>query len=93
MTQQTEAQRLANALDADRTWLFERGLQQQSMAEAAAELRRLETVNKQLLEALKMCIKGTRNIGLGVTTLERLDADPESFLNVARAIAAAKEQA
>lgn len=106
MTDQTEAQRLADELVALHGYPLS--------IRAAAELRRLDaelerksdaiqrlwaerdslrTSMAQLLEALEMCIKGIRNIGLGVTTLERLDADPESFLNVARAIAAAKEQA
>jgi hypothetical protein len=36
-----EALRLADELDADRNWLAVRGMHQQSMAEAATELRRL----------------------------------------------------
>ena len=41
MNTQPEALRLADELDADRNWLAARGLHQQSMAEASAELRRL----------------------------------------------------
>ena len=51
MTQQTEAQRLAAALDA---LLGYRGINA-DVGKAAAELRRLEAVNAQLLEALKYC--------------------------------------
>jgi len=108
MTEQNEVQRLADALDAlDDGYSATprlaaaklRGLQSDKESliylyvKAADDAIKREAVNAQLLEALKMCIKGTRNIGLGVTTLERLDADPESFLNVARSIAGAKEQA
>jgi hypothetical protein len=51
MTEQTEAQRLAAALD---TLLGYRGINA-DVGKAAAELRRLEAVNAQLLEALKYC--------------------------------------
>jgi hypothetical protein len=47
MNKQTEAQRLANELDAYHTAPHHK--------QAAAELRRLEAVNAQLLEALKYC--------------------------------------
>ena len=53
MTQQSEALRLADKLDADRNWLAVRGLHQQSMAEAAAELRRLDV----LLAALRALVQ------------------------------------
>ena len=53
MNTQPEALRLADELDADRNWLAARGLHQQSMAEAAAELRRLHAQRDALLEALK----------------------------------------
>jgi hypothetical protein len=49
----SEALRLADELDADRNWLATRGMHQQSMAEAAAELRRLHAQCDALLEALK----------------------------------------
>jgi len=49
MTQQTEAMRLADALD-----LYATGdKHQKDIEDAAAELRRLEAVNAQLLEALE----------------------------------------
>ena len=53
MSAQPEALRLADELDADRNWLAARGMHQQSMAEAAAELRRLHAQCDALLEALK----------------------------------------
>jgi hypothetical protein len=53
MTQQTQAQRLADVLDTD------------GWPDAAAELRRLEAVNTQLLEALTKCISLLRLIGQG----------------------------
>ena len=59
MSAQPEALRLADELDADRNWLAARGLHQQSMAEAAVELRRLsaiETQRHEMLEALKMFV-------------------------------------
>ena len=59
MSAQPEALRLANELDADRNWLVARGLNQQSMAEAAAELRRLSAIEAQrdeMLEALKLYV-------------------------------------
>ncbi len=49
MTQQTEAQRLADVLDA---LLGYRGINA-DVGKAAAELRRLEAVNAQMLEALE----------------------------------------
>ena len=51
MTEQSEAQRLAAALDALRG---DRGINA-DVGKAAAELRRLEAVIQQLLEALKYC--------------------------------------
>jgi len=52
MTQQTEAQRLAAALDA---LLGYRGINA-DVGKAAAELRRLQSVNAQLLEALELAV-------------------------------------
>jgi len=48
MTQQTQAQRLADVLE-------EKPDSDGHCRQAAAELRRLEAVNKQLLEALEYC--------------------------------------
>lgn len=106
MTDRTEAQRLADELVALHGYPLsikaavelrrldaELDRKSDAIQRLWAERDSLRTSMAQLLEVLKMCIKGTRNIGLGVTTLERLDADPESFLNVARSIAGAKEQA
>ena len=50
MTDQTRAERLADAL-ADYT-----GVTLAQMDKAAAELRRLSTVNAELLDALKECL-------------------------------------
>jgi hypothetical protein len=57
MIQQTEALRLAAELDAYHTAPHHK--------EAAAEMRRLESVNAQLLEALTKCISLLRLIGQG----------------------------
>jgi hypothetical protein len=53
MSQQTEAHRLAAALDA---LLGYRGINA-DVGKAAAELRRLESMNAQLLEALKYLLE------------------------------------
>ncbi len=86
MTQQTEAQRLAAALDA---LLGYRGINV-DVGKAAAELRHLEAVNAQLLEALDF-----------VNKLDVLGADDRTkalvldavLWKVRAAIAAAKGEA
>jgi hypothetical protein len=82
MTQQTEAQRLAAALDA---LLGYRGINV-DVGKAAAELRRLDAVNAQLLEALKF-IADRQDLMFAECS------DAEEIIEVARAaIKAAKEQ-
>jgi hypothetical protein len=84
MTEQTEAQRIAD-------W-FEGGYGGCEM-EAAAELRRLEAVNAQLLEALDGLEKEFRRVYPIYYYAEPWGHETNVPLQVARAaIAAAKEQ-
>jgi hypothetical protein len=81
MTEQTEAQRLAAALDA---LLGYRGINV-DVGKAAAELRRLQSVNAQLLEALGF-IANRQDLMFAECS------DAEEIIEVARAaIAAAKD--
>ena len=90
MTQQTEAQRLAAALDA---LLGYRGINV-DVGKAAAELRRLEAVNAQLLEALDGLEKEFRRVYPIYYYAEPWGHETNVPLQVARAaIAAAKGQA
>jgi hypothetical protein len=82
MTQQTETQRLAAALDA---LLGYRGINA-DVGKAAAELRRLEAVNKQLLEALRDMVN-TLTDGPDESDIARV------FSVTRAAIAAAKKEA
>lgn len=64
MTEQTKAERLADAL-ADHT-----GVTLAQMDQAAAELRRLSTVNAELLDALKNYVDGC-SVGVNATDVAR----------------------
>jgi hypothetical protein len=66
MSDQTKAERLADELDAG--WCPVESPRQ--MAEAAAELRRLSTVNAELLEALKNYVDGC-SVGVNATEVAR----------------------
>jgi hypothetical protein len=96
MTQQTEAQRLANAL--------ERDIQQTDaednvihvarwfVQDAAAELRRLDAVNAQLLEALDLALRSHGVLLLSDPPLDAWRAYGVEF-KARAAIAAAKGEA
>jgi len=89
MTQQTEARRLAAALDA---LLGYRGINV-DVGKAAAELRRLDAVNAQLLEALKVARReaiGWYDDSWGFDP--EVDEHPDWLIEIDAAIAAAKEQ-
>jgi hypothetical protein len=64
MTEQTRAERLADAL-ADYT-----GVTLAQMDQAAAELRRLSAVNAELLDALKNYVDGC-SVGVNATEVAR----------------------
>jgi hypothetical protein len=82
MTDQTKAERLADALDAG--WCPVESPRQ--IAEAAAELRRLSTVNAELLEAVRTLLPIAARVIQGTT-------DGEPMLKQARAaIARATEE-
>jgi hypothetical protein len=85
MAEKTEAQRLAAALDA---LLGYRGINA-DVGKAAAELRRLDAVNAQLLEALKSLVSNEDARSWGVFGVDNRSA----FTKARAAIKAAKGEA
>jgi len=81
MTDQTKAMRLADELDAG--WCPVESPRQ--MAEAAAELRRLSTVNAELLEALNDMLNAENSYPYGGMSESEIAAIRKSRAAIARA--------
>ena len=81
MTEQTKAMRLADELDAG--WCPVESPRQ--MAEAAAELRRLSTVNTELLEALNDMLNAEYSYPYGGMSESEIAAIEKAHAAIARA--------
>ena len=80
MTEQTKAERLADALGDPRVVVFFEQREQ-----AAAELRRLHALNGELLEALKECLPYVRETLLNTGSMDAYYTETKASVAIKKA--------